>query len=197
MRVLTLNEISLEEHARRLAGMVEKDSGFRPNAVVGVRRGGSVVCDAFCRHFPSSRYGLRCDVCKQRASTKRKSGKVSAILKRLPYGMLNIMRMAESALLSLTHRQSSLKPASVEIPAELMQILKIQKNPEILIIDDAIDSGLTVCAVIDSLKKVNPDATVKVAVITVTTNSPLVNADYFIYNNRTLIRFPWSEDFKR
>lgn len=177
--------------------MVEKDDGFRPHAVVGVRRGGSVVCDAFCRHFPPHRYELRSDVSRQRASTQKKSGTISAILKHLPYWMLNIMRMAESKFLTLTHSGQTSMPAAVEIPHDLVQILRIQKNPRILIVDDAIDSGLTLCAVIDSLKEVNPDVTVRVAVITVTTNSPRVNADYFIYNNRTLIRFPWSEDFKR
>ena len=32
------------------------------------------------------------------------------------------------------------------------------------------------------------------AVVTVTSVKPLIMPDYFLYNNRTLVRFPWSID---
>lgn len=196
MRVITFDNKKFEAHSELLADAVAAD-GLCFDAIVGVKRGGSVVCDAFCRYFPSSRYGLRTDVRKQRSSTKRKGGRVSSILKRLPYWMLDLMRMVESELLALRHRFSSYRTSKVEIPEELMQILKNRSNPEILVIDDAIDSGDTLYAVVQTLKKVNPSVGVKVAVITVTTKSPRIFPDYYIYNNRTLIRFPWSNDFKK
>ncbi|MCM1489397.1 MAG: phosphoribosyltransferase domain-containing protein [Muribaculum sp.] len=183
-------------HSELLADAVAAD-GLCFDAIVGVKRGGSVVCDAFCRHFPSSRYGLRTDVRKQRSSTKRKGGRVSAILKRLPYWMLDLMRIVESEVLSFRHRFSNYHPSPVEIPEVLKRLLKTLKNPGILVIDDAIDSGDTLYAVVQTLKKVNPSVEVKVAVITVTTKSPRMVPDYYIYNNRTLIRFPWSNDFKK
>lgn len=195
MRVITLDNKEFEVHSELLADAVAAD-GLCFDAIVGVKRGGSMVCDAFCRHFPSSRYGLRTDVRKQRSSTKRKGGRVSAILKRLPYWMLNLMRVGESEVLSLRHRFSNYHPSVVELPEVLKRLLKTLKNPGILVIDDAIDSGDTLYAVVQTLKKVNPSVEVKVAVITVTTKSPRIFPDYYIYNNRTLIRFPWSSDFK-
>lgn len=196
MRVITLDNKEFDEHSELLAKAVATD-GRHFDAIVGVKRGGSVVCDVFCRNFPRDFYGMRTDVWKQRSSTKRKGGRVGAILKRLPYLLLNLMRMGESEMLSLRHRFSNYHPSLVEIPEGLKGLLKTLKTPEILVIDDAIDSGDTLYAVVQTLKKVNPSVKVKVAVITVTTKSPRIFPDYYIYNNRTLVRFPWSNDFKK
>lgn len=201
MRVVTLNNEALEEHARRLADMVAADGGLY-DVIIGVRRGGSIVCDAFCRHFPKSCYGFRADVSLQRPSTKKKGGRVGTLLKRLPYRMLNLMRMAESRLLELKNRHSALQSVResvhmVELPDSLRSLLKEKDTPEILIIDDAIDSGNTLSAIIRSLKEMNPKLQTKAAVITETTPSPCLRADYKIYRDRTLIRFPWSNDYKK
>lgn len=201
MRVVTLNNEALEEHARRLADMVAADGGLY-DVIIGVRRGGSIVCDAFCRHFPKSRYGFRTDVSLQRPSTKKKGGRVGTLLKKLPYRMLNLMRMAESRLLELKNRHSAHQSVResvhmVELPDSLRSLLKEKDTPEILIIDDAIDSGHTLSAIIRSLKEMNPKVQTKAAVITETTPSPCLRADYKIYRDRTLIRFPWSNDYKK
>ncbi|MCM1142578.1 MAG: phosphoribosyltransferase domain-containing protein [Muribaculum sp.] len=196
MRVITLDNKKLEEHAERLAAIVAAD-GLCFDAIVGVKRGGAVVCDAFCRHFPAEKYGLRADVSKQRSFTKRKGGKVSVVLKRLPYWMLDMMRMVESKVLALRHRFSGGSVSAMEIPEDLMQVLETRHKPRILVVDDAIDSGDTLYAVIQTLKEVKPSADVRVVVVTVTTKSPRVMADYYIYNNRTLVRFPWSNDYKK
>lgn len=199
MQVLTLDKDALDASAARLAELVEADAprgGF--DAIVGVRRGGSIVCDAFCRHFPASGYALRADVALQRPSTKRKSRVVGKILRALPLPVLDLLRMGESGLLAMKHRCRRRPPAAqVSLPEALRLMLKRQKIPEILIIDDAIDSGDTLFGVIHSLKEVNPRAVAKVAVVTVTTRRPRVDADYHLYHNRTLIRFPWSDDYKK
>lgn len=200
MRVLTLHNDGLERHALRLAEMVEADGG-RFDVIIGVRRGGSFVCDAFCRHFPKSGYGLRTDVSLQRPSTKRKSGRAGKLLRKLPYFILDRMRMAESRILEWRNRDSRRKsvPESVhvvELPDSLRSLLREKETPKILIIDDAIDSGNTLSAIIHSLKEMNPRAQSAVAVITETTSSPRLRADYTIYRDRTLIRFPWSNDYK-
>lgn len=38
---------------------------------------------------------------------------------------------------------------------------------------------------------------IKIAVITVTTPHPIIDADFYLYHNRVLVRFPWSNDVKR
>lgn len=197
MQVLTLDALSLDSQADRLAHMIADGDILRFDAIVGIRRGGSFVCDAFLRHFPTERYGERFDITLQRPSTKHKKGVLSKLLKKLPYPLLNIMRMAESTLLEFIHHRSSLSPApNVEIPDGLHNILKKETQPTIMVIDDAIDSGETLLAIANAIKSLNRQAVIKTAVMTETTRKPRINADYSLYRNRTLIRFPWSNDYR-
>lgn len=198
MQVITLNQEALEVVAARLAEKVEAGcSGHSYDIIIGIRRGGSYVCDAFCHSFPEVLCGKRYDVDLQRPNTRRKGGIVRIILKQLPVRVLDLMRMAESRLLSFRnrHKKEGVTP-QVAIDKELATIVTDTENPRILLIDDAIDSGHTLSVVIATLKNMNPSATIETAVITETTDSPIVRADYSIYSNRTLIRFPWSNDFK-
>ncbi|MDE6650383.1 MAG: hypothetical protein K2K45_10690 [Muribaculaceae bacterium] len=187
-----------EDHALRLARMVEEDAPGRFDAIVAVRRGGSYVCDAFCRYFPKDLYGTRYDVALQRPSTRHKKGWLGNILKRLPVALLDVMRMAESVMLSCRRKTRSVSPSAyVEIPADLKSLLQGLRNPSILIIDDAIDSGDTLSALSGTLTGTNPGAIIRIAVMTLTTSCPRIGADYALYRNRTLIRFPWSNDYKK
>lgn len=197
MQVLTLDSSALDRHAAILAKMVEDDSTVKFDAIVAVRRGGSYVCDAFCRHFSQDRYDVRYDITLQRPSTKRKDGSISRILKRLPLGILDIMRMTESTFLSL--RRKMKRPtdlARVEIPEGVADILREKDFPKILVIDDAIDSGDTLFAIAETFRKTNENANLRIAVLTETTEAPRIRADYSLYRNKTLIRFPWSSDYK-
>ena len=195
--MVTLNPSDFDAHAGRLAKEVEVSSGTHYDAIVAVRRGGSFVCDAFCRHFPRHRYGKRYDVTLQRPSTKRKQGTIGKLLKKLPYFILDGMRIAESGRLAAGRRMKR-KPKirNVEIPAGLTAALTHTAHPEILLIDDAIDSGDTLFAIVETLKKTNPEANVDIAVFTETTQRPRIRANHTLYRNRTLIRFPWSSDYK-
>lgn len=197
MQVLTLDPAAFDHHAAKLAKIVEEESTDRFDAIVAVRRGGSFVCDAFCRYFPTSRYEARYDVTLQRPSTKRKTGTLSLILKRFPLSVLNLMRMAESLMLNFRRKiKRHEKTPSVEMPEGLTRILKEIETPKILFIDDAIDSGDTLFAITETLRKSNEKAIVRIAVMTETTRQPRIRADYSLYRNKTLIRFPWSNDYK-
>lgn len=197
MQVITLNPKEFDSHAAMLANTVEGGSTERFDAIVAVRRGGSFVCDAFLRHFPESRYGKRYDVGLQRPSTKHKEGRICRLLKHFPYPLLDAMRMAESYILSLCKRiKDKTSTPNVEIPNGLAAILTKNESPDILVIDDAIDSGDTLSAIVETLRKTNPDASISTAVMTETTLNPRIRANYTLYRNRTLIRFPWSNDYK-
>ncbi len=167
------------------------------DAVVAVRRGGSFVCDAFCRHFPQDRYGERFDVTLQRPSTKHKNATMSSILKGLPISLLNLLRITESIFLSFRRKIKGrgLAP-EILLPDGLVSILQRSATPHILVIDDAIDSGDTLFAIVAALKGINPNAEIRIAVMTETTSHPRIHADYSLYRNKTLIRFPWSNDYK-
>lgn len=197
MQVLTFDTIAFDRHAKKLARIVKESCGENFDAIVAVRRGGSFVCDAFCRHFPEDRYRSRYDVALQRPSTKRKNGWVSNLLKRLPYPILDIMRMVESTLLSLRRKiKAPTTTPSAEMPEGLLSLLREKEFPNILIIDDAIDSGDTLFAIAETLRTTNENTNVRIAVMTVTTSHPRIRADYSLYRNKTLIRFPWSNDYK-
>ena len=122
---------------------------------------------------------------------------MSRVLKLLPYPLLDAMRIVEAMLLSMgRHAKGRAGHAEAMLPDGLISDLRKKESPEILIIDDAIDSGDTLSAIVESLRKTNPDTSIITAVITETTLHPRVRADYTLYRNRTLIRFPWSNDYK-
>jgi hypoxanthine phosphoribosyltransferase len=64
----------------------------------------------------------------------------------------------------------------------------------VLVVDDAVDSGATLIAVLDAVYKAAGSSKVRSAAITVTTENPMVMPDYYLYHDETLIRFPWSID---
>lgn len=197
MQVLTLDTIAFDRHAKKLARIVEESCHENFDAIVAVRRGGAFVCDAFCRHFPENRFRSRYDVALQRPSTKRKNGWVSHLLKRLPYPILDIMRMAESTLFSIRRKiKAPTTTPSAGMPEGLIGKLREKEIPNILIIDDAIDSGDTLFAIAETLRKTNENTNVRIAVMTETTSHPRIRADYSLFRNKTLIRFPWSNDYK-
>ncbi len=197
MQVVTLTPEGLDAHAEKLACAVEKSSRGQYDAIVGVRRGGSYVCDAFLRHFPKTMYASRYDVTRQRPTTKHKKGALSRILKLLPYPVLDAMRKAEATLLAMrkTSRET-LDLNDIEIPDGLAAVLTLNTEPNILVIDDAIDSGDTLFAITETFRKTNPETRIRIAVLTETTDNPRIKATYTIYRNNTLIRFPWSDDYK-
>ena len=152
MQVLTLDTNAFDRHAKQLSLMVTEGGVMKFDAVVAIRRGGSFVCDAFCRHFPKDRYGARYDVKLQRPSTKHKKGTGNKLLKCLPTIILNLMRMAESNLLSLKRIVNGPHPApKVELPDGLVSILQNANNPYIVINDDAIPSSAPRWALVSAL----------------------------------------------
>ncbi|MDE7419150.1 MAG: phosphoribosyltransferase domain-containing protein [Muribaculaceae bacterium] len=197
MQVLTLSPHEFDLHTAKLARMVEEDDIGCFDAIVAIRRGGSFVCDSFCNHFAKDRYQERYDLTLQRPSTKRKSGLLGKLLKSLPLPILDKMRMVESALLEMRRKiKGPGRDPNVDVPVGLANLLGKAISPKILIIDDAIDSGDTLIAIVNSLTKLNPKSILRIAVVTETTHSPRLHADYTLYRNRTLIRFPWSNDYK-
>ncbi len=107
------------------------------------------------------------------------------------------MRIAESILLAFRRKiKGSSESTIVELPEGLINILQNKEVPNILMIDDAIDSGDTLYAITETLKRVNPKSAIRIAVMTETTAHPRICADYTLYRNKTLIRFPWSNDYK-
>lgn len=185
MKVITLDGQNFTHACRDLAREVAA-SGFAPAIIIGIRTGGEYVAREFAPFFPASQLAI---IELQRPATSAKS-LFRSLLASLPLPVLDFMRMAESRVLSLLPRRSVPR---INLPASLASALP----GSLLVVDDAADSGVTLRAVTDALRRERPDADIRTAVLTVTTPLPAIRPDFALYRNRTLIRFPWSLDQKK
>lgn len=183
MRVITLDRDAFVVACGELAELVAA-SGRVPGVIVGIRTGGAYVADEMARRFPGAR---REDVTLRRPSTKGK-GRLRWLLGCLPIRVLDLLRMAEAFV--LRHRRRA--PGSLELGDGLVGL----SGGDVLVVDDAVDSGVTLATVAGSLREANPGVAIMTAAITVTEREPAEMPDFALYNDKTLIRFPWSMDMK-
>lgn len=167
----------------------------QPALVVGVRTGGHVVAELMPRNADT---GLL-PITLRRASTakKERSAVLRGVLARLPYSIGNLLRIAEHFVLNRL-RSPRVVPRQFD-PSEvtaIVEFLRGRERPYVLVVDDAVDSGVTLAAVVAELRGACPAASIKTAAITVTTSAPLIEPDFRLYTH-VLCRFPWSFDFKQ
>ena len=188
MKVIDFTNTDIEKACEAL--ILQLDCRF--DLVVGIAEGGRLIAECIAQklHLPFL------PVIRQRSLTQTKYH-VKKILKYIPKKILNLIRITENRCLEFLskRRKNEEKTDNIHI---LSNDLSFFKNPyikNILLVDDAIDSGSTVSKVEKFLLTKNNHWNIKVAVITQTFNQPMRKADYQLYN-KVLIRFPWSNDFK-
>lgn len=181
MRVITLDKHGFAEACKALE---QQSRGFAPDLVVGIQHGGAEVSRAIFGEVAHAE--VKC----QRATTagKRKAERLFAVVRRLPLWMRDALRVAEACWL----KRRKAVPEKVCLQEDVAG--KVRNAERILVVDDAIDSGATVRAVLNALEEVDGHRDVAVAVIAVTTRDPIVNAEFALYRGDTLVRFPWSMD---
>lgn len=187
VNVITFSPSLLDEAAQQLARRIAA-AGCRPTLLVGIRHGGAEVAQRMRDAFPDAAYE---EVRLCRPDTARKSqGAMHRLLRRLPRWTCDILRMAESYLGEWrSRRQPPVRLGEVRLSQPLAP------GDVVLLIDDAIDTGATLLKARQQLLAQHPGIVVRVAVITVTTPHPAIEADFCLYHNRTLCRFPWSADY--
>lgn len=192
MKVITLNPAQLAAESRRLAVAVAPRGPF--DITIGILNGGARVAREVTECGLAGATGTYCEVTMRRPSTTRKerSG-VASLLKCLPYPALDLMRMAESLVLRLRAHKAQEIPT---LPGPLLHALAAMPSPRVLIIDDAIDSGATMLAVTEAVHRAAPGARITTAALTVTFPKPMITPDVALHRNDTLLRFPWSNDYK-
>ncbi len=197
MRVKTLLGDDFIESCHCLGLSVSKS--FQPDIVIGVLTGGGYVGREVSKYLNRSKEHIYAEVHVQRKDTKKKGkGLVHKILQTLPYFLLNWLRMAEMHYEVIKAKKGNPKREGViSFSDEVVECLNSNAYSKVLIVDDAIDTGATLKLVKDKIIETYPEAIVRIAVITVTSNYPLIDADYCIFHDRTLVRFPWSNDVKR
>ena len=191
MQVITLDERAFSKVAKELSDEV-LHSGFSVDMLIGIQSGGAYLSRQMRPYFTKALYG---EVLLQRDSTKQKKRfEVGALLKRLPYGITNILRNIEVLLFEYT-KDSHYTPereSKVLIEPKVMEDLKGIKR--LLLVDDAIDSGATMLAVKNRLEAINPSLNIKIATLTQTHKTSFIKADYRLYH-RVLLRCMWAEDY--
>lgn len=191
MAVVTFNPTLLAEACHQLSCRV-KAGGFTPSLLIGIQHGGAEVARRMRNDFPEAAY---CEVRLSRPGTEQKSnGLTHRLLQHLPLWICNTLRIVESRINEWRSKgKDPVRIGTIRLPQDITSTLS---NPSILLIDDAIDTGATIQQARLQLLKQFPDITIRVAVITVTIPHPICDADFCLYHNRTLCRFPWSNDYR-
>lgn len=180
MKVLTLNKPDFANHCLKLEQIVS--ASFTPDAVVGIASGGVRVAEFLFKDKPH----LEIEARRPSTRTKENMGFAMKIARKLPECLRNSLRIIEAKLLA--HKKVKTRP-NIEFDTT-----KLYNYNNILIVDDAVDSGVTLDSVVSKLSSLPNSPQIKTAVITVTTSNPVIIPDYTLYNNHILIRFPWSKD---
>lgn len=196
MKVITLLGSDFSESCLLLSQKVNET--YSPDLVIGVLTGGGYVGQELVKTLPESSDRKYIEIKIQRSGTKKKEkGFLKLVLRYAPTFLLNWMRMLESVILERKAQKNNPKrTGTIIIPKDIDGFLK--ENPKkILLVDDAIDSGATLNLLKEYLESHYKNAAVKIAVITVTTPHPIIDADFCLYHDRVLVRFPWSNDVKK
>ena len=180
MRVITWDEKKLREGCRRLEEMAR---GFEPDLIVAIANGGIPIAQYMFIDIPHCK--IECH--RQSTTIKSKYSLIWSIIRKLPLPVKDLMRIAEAKLLKRNSR-------STDVYIDPSTYRMLEQSRRILLVDDALDSGTTMAQVIKHIGEISGERKVASAVITITTSAPKILPDYILYNDSTLIRFPWAND---
>lgn len=184
MKILTLNNSEVEKSCILLSEKIHS-AGFNPDLVIGIKNGGYNLAEVFVRVNPDKNYLLKgCKITRPLSKLKKKI--IHKSISFLPIKILDFLRILEA---NLTFKRKSRKKIE---KIEIQPLMGHYRN--ILIIDDAVDSGATLNIVYNKVKEYTSNCNIKTAVITVTSCNPSFMPDFYLFNNSTLVRFPWSID---
>lgn len=194
MRVENLIDRHFEAACQNLARQAYER--MQPSLVIGIRRGGVWVMDAMKPVLPENIvFG---EIGLQRSGTANKN-QLSKILKSLPQWLCNALRISEACARRIKHaccppklyphESLSFDPASEAL---------LQSAPQqIWIVDDAVDSGKSMASIQAKLQTYPQTHKLLYIALTVTEKRALLMPDVYLYNEGVLLRFPWSNDYKK
>lgn len=197
LTVQTFDDRSLQASAHALIAAILAD--FRPNIVIGIRSGGFHVAELMADALPPEAILMPFTCCRPSSKRKERFEIVRNILTSLPHAVTDRLRVLEHTVLTqyVSPQAKNDFIADDDELSQLAHLLRLRGDTaRILMVDDAVDTGATLLAATETIRGImDAQAVLKTAVITVTTQSPLVQPDYAMYRN-VLCRFPWSLDFK-
>ena len=192
--VVTFDQPAFDEACAALMQLVAQDGW--PDLLIGIRTGGLYVAESMAQSvgFAIPVLSLTC----RRASTaaKNRLGPVKKLVSSLPRPVVDRLRVIEHAM--MTRKPSRGRRDGYTFDLAELAILddwlgEAGPTPSIAVIDDAVDTGTTLSLVLDAVSHRAPEAEIRSAVITVTTDRPWATPRYTLFR-RQLCRFPWSLD---
>jgi hypoxanthine phosphoribosyltransferase len=202
--VIRVRTVGVEEFRRGCGDLWDlARRSFEPNIVVGIRHGGWQVAEGMRAARALSQPEFLPLTCRRASSdVKEGSALFRLALQKLPYPVLNVMRLAEYYGVTLARcravRARGPGPSRIADPAAIDAIAdaagRITGPVRALIVDDSLDSGATLAHVMALVRQLLPTAEMRIAAYTVLGPYPIVAADYALHH-RVNCRFPWSYDF--
>lgn len=191
--VHTLNKSEFEFACAALMHRVLAE--FQPDLLVGIRTGGMVVAEAMAR-AASPPIAVMPVTCRRAATGVKSRLKVlPTVLGALPRPAVDGLRWLEHHLLTARRRSQSRSQQIDHAEASAVgHHFRSAVAPRVVVVDDAVDSGLTLATVLQLLREVCPaELQFRSAVVTVTLAQPAIEPDFVLYRG-VLCRFPWSFD---
>lgn len=182
MNYVELSIEKLKEENKKLYDIIRKEYDF--DCVVFIARGSYLIGEEIAS-FNNVKL-LEIFATRKSASLIKKIA--SPMLKILPKSLKKFLRKSE--LKSGIHNKDSERVISYN---------KSKFNGDykkILLVDDSIDTGNTICQVYDELRKIFPNSEIKTAVLNIFTAAKTkFTPDFSLYED-TVILGPWSNDSK-
>lgn len=190
----TLRQPAFDAACAALMRLVEAD--YAPTLIVGIRTGGLIVAEAMA-HARSDALPVL-PLTSRRTSTGRKMRLpgLRTSIANLPRPLADLTRRLEHQWVTTrrVHRDQQQKIDRTEADAIAAWLRTSPQRGRILVTDDAVDSGVTLATVLQTLQDIDhPGMELRAAVITQTLPNPRVVPDYVLWRG-TLCRFPWSLD---
>ena len=172
---------------------------YAPSVLIGIRTGGYVLAEIMGQTGSGATRILPITCRRPSTAAKANSSLFKKVVKSLPYWATDLLRVVEHRM--IMRHPAAADPAPMTFDAE--EVAAIQTacgslgGGRVLVVDDAVDSGATLRAVLDKLAEICPaGTTLRSGAITVTTPAPVVSPDFTLYR-LVLVRFPWSFDFRQ
>lgn len=162
--------------------------------VLGIKEGGVYLAENVFQVLRNSanQVDLKFIKCQRPSTSVKKKNEFSkafiqTIFKISPVIILDLLRNVEHYFLT---------KKSIEYNREIIldEIINFNLYDKIVIVDDAVDSGVTLQKVNDYVQSLAVKTTkVKSLAVVITSNNAIVTPDFYLYKD-VLIRFPWSLD---
>jgi len=196
VQVVTLSGAGLTTAVGSLADNIRPE--FIPTHFVSIASGGVEIGKSLRARIRPSAVSIKVRAERPSTGLKKRVPFLAYALRFLPYLITDRARLIESRVLQWRNELRRERVANPLSQATVRVLSRIPARPEtrVLVVDDAVDGGGTLAGILKGLDHVGEaGGLVRSAVIVITRENPIVWPDYYLMKD-TIVRFPWSYDFK-